>query len=181
MRFLFPLFLTIVVCAGSSFAQLAPKEDPKINLMQDSTGKKLKMDFSMSLIGISDPGMLFSHFSERPLLIFYFSPKCPHCQEKFPMIQSLIKEYEPKGLTGIGLAIGGTIKKNDVRLFMDQLNVSIPIFQDVNSKFGPTYGTGYVPVVFLVNSDGSFYRYGELTPANINHLKATLDGLFQKK
>jgi thiol-disulfide isomerase/thioredoxin len=181
MKFLFSLFMTLSFCTVYSFAQLAPKESPAIKLMQDSsTHALLKMDFSIPLIGISDPGMLFSHFSARPLLIFYFSPKCPHCQDKFPVIQAIIKEYESKGLTGIGISLGGTIKKNDVRLFMDQSNATIPIFQDTNIKFGPLYGTGYVPVVFLVNSNGTFYRYGELNQANLDHLKATIDGLFKK-
>ena len=75
----------------------------------------------------------------------------------------MIKKYEPQGLTGIGISIGGGIKKNDIRLFIDQFNASIPIFQDVNMKFGPKYGTGYVPVVFIVKKDGTFYRIGDLS------------------
>ena len=38
----------------------------------------MKMDFfSLPLSGISDPGMLFSHFSGKGLTHFYFSPKVP--------------------------------------------------------------------------------------------------------
>ena len=81
--FLFCLLAAI----GVSFAQLAPEPQmADVKLMQDSsTNQPMKMDFSKPLTGISDPGILFSHFSNRPLLIYYFSPKCPHCQHHFPI------------------------------------------------------------------------------------------------
>ncbi len=55
-----------------------------------------------------------------------------------------------KGLVGIAIGLGGGIKKNDIRIFMDQQQTMIPVFQDQNSKFGPVYGTGYIPVLYLV-------------------------------
>lgn len=172
----------IAIATGTSFAQLSP-EPPMadIKLMQDSTtNQPMKMDFSKPLTGISDPGILFSHFSNRPLLIYYFSPKCPHCQRHMPEIQSLIKEYEKDGLTGIAIGLGGGIKKNDIRLFIDQYKVVIPVFQDADYKFAPSYGTGYIPVVYLVNKDGTFYRYETLNEANMNHLRSTLNKKLRK-
>ena len=144
MYMLIRIFSLIAFAAAMSFAQLAPEPQvADIKLMMDSTtNKPMKMDFSKHLSGISDPGILFSHFSNRPLLIYYFSPKCPHCQKHFPEIQNLIREYESKGLTGIAIGLNGGIKKNDIRLFIDQYHAVIPVFQDTDSKFGPAYGTG---------------------------------------
>lgn len=175
--------LTVAISAGAASAQLA-LEQPKmadVQLMQDSTtNQPMKMDFSKPLAGISDPGILFSHFSNRPLLIYYFSPKCPHCQRHMPEIQDLMKEYEKDGLTGIAIGLGGGIKKNDIRLFIDQYKVVIPVFQDSEYKFAPAYCTGYIPVVYLVNPDGTFYRYETVNDANMNHLRATLNKMLKK-
>ena len=131
------LFSLIVFAAVMGFAQFAPEPQvADIKLMMDpKTEKPMIMDFSTHLSGISDPGILFAHFSNRPLLIYYFSPKCPHCQKHFPEIQNLIKEYESKGLTGIAIGLNGGIKKNDIRLFIDQYHAVIPVFQDTDSKF----------------------------------------------
>ena len=100
----------IVLAAAMGFAQFAPEPQvADIKLMMDpKTEQPMKMDFSTHLSGISDPGILFAHFSNRPLLIYYFSPKCPHCQKHFPEIQNLIKEYESKGLTGIAIGLNGS-------------------------------------------------------------------------
>ncbi len=173
----------IGIAAGSSSAQFLPQgaNEPDIKLMQDSTtNQPMKMDFSLPLTGISDPGILFSHFSSRPLLIYYFSPKCPHCQRHMPEIQALMKEYEKDGLTGIAIGLGGGIKKNDIRRFIDEYKVSIPVFQDSDYKFAPLYGTGYIPVVYLVNKDGTFFRYETLNDANMNHMRNKLKGMFKK-
>ena len=181
MRFVTKLLSVVAVAAVAPFAQLAP-EPPMadVQLMLDSTAKQpMKMDFSKPLSGISDPGILFSHFANKPLLIYYFSPKCPHCQRHISEIQDLVKEYESKGLSGIAIGLGGGIKKNDIRLFIDQFHVSIPVFQDSDYKFGPAYGTGYIPVVYLVQKDGTFYRYETVNDANINHMRATLNKMLK--
>jgi thiol-disulfide isomerase/thioredoxin len=168
----------VAILAMFAFGQSEPSGKEVPALLQDSTGQPMKIDFMLSLAGVNDPGMLFAHFANKPLVIYYFSPKCPHCQASFPEMQSLIKKYEPKGLTGVGISIGGGIKKNDVRLFIDQFNASFPIFQDVNAAFGPAYGTGYVPVVFVVNKDGTFYRFGDLSKKNFEQIDALLGKLF---
>lgn len=178
MRFSIRTIALFAILSTFAFGQAdVPKQEPPA-LLQDSTGTPMKIDFMQTLAGVNDPGMLFAHFAGKPLIIYYFSPKCPHCQASFPEIQNLIKAYEPKGLTGVGISIGGGIKKNDVRLFIDQFNASFPIFQDVNAKFGPAYGTGYVPVVFIVNKDGTFYRFGDLYKKSFERIESLLKKLY---
>ena len=118
MNFVSKILGIAAIAAVAPFAQLAPEPlMADVKLMQDTTtNQPMKMDFSKPLSGISDPGILFSQFANRPLLIYYFSPKCPHCQRHISEIQDLVKEYEPKGLTGIAIGLGGGIKKNDIRL-----------------------------------------------------------------
>ena len=176
MRFATRILAFLTIAATATFAQLAPEpQSADVPLMKDSTGAAVKMDFSLPLSGVSDPGILFSHFAKRNLLIYYFSPKCPHCQKHFPDVQNVMKEYESANVAGIAIAIGGNIKKNDIRMFIDQYKVVIPVFQDASQKFGPAYGNGYVPVLYLVQPDGTFYRYESLDEAHTNHLRTMLN------
>jgi len=178
MQFAKRLLTLLTLSASLSLAQLAPEPQmADVPVMQDSSGTKLKMDFSLPLSGVSDPGILFSHFGKRPLLIYYFSPKCPHCQKHFPEVQGIMKEYEASGVAGIAIAIGGNVKKNDIRMFIDQFKVVIPVFQDGSQKFGPLYGNGYVPVLYFVQTDGSIYRYETMDEQHINHLRTKLNAL----
>jgi len=172
--------LAVTAFAASPETNSSESAMPDRDKMKDEAGQLLKMDFSIPLVGISDPGMLFSHFSNENLLIYYFSPKCPHCQRHFPIFQKLIQQYKKDGFNGIGIAIGGSIKKNDIRLFAEHFHSAEPIFQDATRKFGRTYGTGYVPAAYLILKDGTIYRYGEINDDSIKNLRAKLDKLYAK-
>lgn len=180
MNRLLAFFLAIGLCMGLASAQLLPAEPAAPGLMTDEKGTPLKMDFKIPLVGISDPGMLFQHFNQRPLVVFYFSPKCPHCQHNYPAVQKLVKEYEAKGLSAIAVSVGG-VTKNDIRGFMEQQNASLTFFQDASRRFSDNYGNGYVPILYLVHENGTFIRYTEAGDTALKHLRAELDKKFKKK
>ena len=177
MKRLLSAVLTVALFTGAAFAQFLP---PVPTLEKDAKGQPKKMDFSIPLTGISDPGILLSHFSNRPLFIFYFSPKCPHCIATYPKYQALLKEYEARGLQGLAISIGG-MKKNDIRMFMDQQNAQVPMLQDTNRKFSDEYGSGHVPLMILVWENGTFIRYTENNAEVLDQIKAELDKKFAAK
>jgi len=176
-RILHSIF-AIALFAGVASAQFLPAV-PAIE-KDSATGAIKKFDYSLPLTGISDPGILLTHFTQRPLLLIYFSPKCPHCQAAYPKFQEIAKAYEPKGLQGLAISIG-VVKKNDIRMFMDQLNVQIPVFQDANGKFSSSYGSGHVPMFMLVFENGQYIRYTENGPETFEQIKAELDKKFAPK
>ena len=169
------IFLLLVGCAfGNAFAQMLPSSKPVSTYMADSTGATLLMDFKIKLTGIKDANMPFSVFSSRPLMIYYFSPFCPHCQKSYGGIQRIAKEYEQKGLMGIAVSVG-SVGKRDILMFMEEQNASIPFFQDIEQDFGKKYGDGYVPRLYLVSPSGEIIRYTALE--NEEHLKEIKAGI----
>jgi len=136
--------------------------------MLDSASKQpLVMDFNIPLVSIKGSDLIFSLFSSRPLMIYYFSPSCPHCKNSYGGIQKIAKEYEQRGLNSIAVSVSGAGKR-DVQLFMADHKASIPFFLD-NGEFAKKYGDGYVPRLYLVLSDGKIIRHDDLE--NENRLK----------
>jgi len=169
------MFFLLVLCAfTAACGQLLPK--PVQPYMTDSTGKQLSMDFSVKLTGIKDANMPFAAFSSRPLMIYYFSPFCPHCQRSYPGIQVVAKEYEQKGLTSIAVSIG-SVGKRDILMFMEERNASIPFFQDADGDFSKKYGDGYVPRLYLVSPDGKVVRYTSLENEHLKEIKSDIEKL----
>jgi len=167
----------LVLCAFTAVnAQLLPGSKPVQTFMTDSTGKQLLMDFNVKLTGIKDANMPFSAFSSRPLMIYYFSPFCPHCQRSYPGIQVVAKEYEQKGLTSMAISIG-SVTKRDILMFMEERNASIPFFQDADGDFSKKYGDGYVPRLYLVHPDGKVVRYTALENEHIKEIKTDIEKL----
>ena len=171
------MFFLLVLCAFTAVnAQLLPGSKPVQTYMTDSAGKPLSMDFSIKLTGIKDANMPFSVFSSRPLMIYYFSPFCPHCQRSYGGIQRVAKEYEQKGLMSIAVSIGN-VGKRDILMFMEERNASIPFFQDTEQDFSKKYGDGYVPRLYLVSSDGKVVRYTSVENENLKEIKADIEKL----
>ncbi|MFC1584848.1 TlpA disulfide reductase family protein [Fibrobacterota bacterium] len=121
-------------------------------------GKPLEMNFTLPLNPLSDPDLLFSHFSNRNLLIFYFSVKCMHCQKALPHFQKLASELEPYGVSAIAIAVRNNTD-SDMRDFIRQNNFSFPIFHDYKKAFSSLYGTGRLPLTVIVNKEGKMLRF----------------------
>jgi len=177
MKRLLSFVLTLALFTGVACAQFLPAVP---GIEKDAKGVPAKMDFSVPLTGISDPGLLFSHFNNRPLYVFYYSPKCPHCMATYPKYQALLSEFESRGLQGVAISISG-VKKNDIRMFMDQQNVQVPMFQDADRKFSDNYGTGHVPLQMLIYPNGQYIRYTENSAETMDQIKAELTKYFAAK
>ncbi|NLB64655.1 MAG: TlpA family protein disulfide reductase [Fibrobacter sp.] len=160
----------------ASFAQMLPNI-PSVE--KDDKGNPKKFDYSIPLEGISDPGILLSHFSQRNLLIYYFSPMCGHCQASFPKYQKIVQKYEAKGLQGMAVSVG-QMKRNSIRMFLDNLDNKQPVFADNARKFSDLYGSGYVPLIVLVKANGEYIRYIESSDQALKDLTAELEKIFKK-
>ena len=143
----------------------------------DDQGKQKYMDFTIPLTGISDPGMMFTHFSQRNLVIFYFSPMCSHCAATYPEIEAIVNKYATQGLSAIAISVSN-VSKNSIRRLVNQKNMIFPVFQDQSRKFSANYGTGYIPLLILVNSEGKYIRYTKNGEPMLKALDADIKELY---
>lgn len=169
--FLTGLALNIAIAQplrGPAQGPVAPEPPPTFEL--DKKGKRAHVDFALNPKPISDANMKFSHFSNRKLMVFYFSAKCPHCQHAFPYVQKLSDELTAQGFTTIAIAIKYN-SEDDIRGFIRDYKVHVPVFQDEDRTFGENYGTGSIPLILVVNDKGEYIRYktfdSEQTPGMI--------------
>ncbi len=156
-------------------------EDNTPKFETDKQGRRLVLDFSLSSSPVSDAHMKLSHFSNRKLLIYYFSAKCPHCQTAFPHIQKLSGELSSAGVTTIAIAVRNN-SPDDVRGFIREYKVHLPVFHDHERLFGEHYGTGTIPLVLVVNEKGEYVRYRDFDPQETPSLiKTDIQALLVKR
>ena len=145
---------------------IAPEPAPTFEL--DKKGQKAHLDFSLAFQPISDASLRFQNFAKRKLVIFYFSAKCSHCLHAAPYVQKVSDELAAKGFASIAIAVKYNTG-DDIRTFIRDYKIHMPMFHDDTRLFGENYGTGSIPLVFLVNEKGEYIRYktfdAEQTPA----------------
>jgi len=170
------LFLAFFCLFGNAFAQMLPGAKQITTPMADSAGNPILMDFNIKLTGMKDANMPYSVFNRRALMVYYFSPHCPHCQKSYGGVQQVAKDYEQKGLTSIAVSVGN-VGKRDILMFMEQQNATLPFFQDSELEFGKKYGDGYVPRLYLISADGKVTRYTSTENEHLKDIRADIDRL----
>jgi thiol-disulfide isomerase/thioredoxin len=135
----------------------APEAPPTFEI-DKKTNKRAHINFALVPKPISDANLKFSHFANRKLLIFYFSAKCPHCQHAIPYVQKLADDLNAQGFTSIAIAIKYN-SEDDIRGFIRDYSVHMPVFYDDDRSIGENYGTGSIPLLIVINEKGEYIRY----------------------
>lgn len=139
----------------------APSSGPTFH--QDKSGKRDRIDFGIDIKPVSNPKLSFAQFEGRRMLLFYFSAKCPHCQQSAPHVQRLADELGTKGYASLAMAIKWNTE-DDIRGFIRDFGVRMPMMQDEGRTFGENYGVGTIPVIYLINEKGEYIRWTSFNP-----------------
>jgi thiol-disulfide isomerase/thioredoxin len=92
----------------------------------------------------------------KPVMVFFFSTDCPHCQATAKTLAPIYNEYHAKGLEMIGVALNPTAKDN-LDAFVKQYGVEFPVgLGDRDDFVGFTGVTGrfYYPYLVFVDKTG---------------------------
>jgi thiol-disulfide isomerase/thioredoxin len=149
------------VQAQAQQGPLPPEPLPTFEL--DKKGQKATLNFGFQFQPISDAKLKFSQFANNKLLVFYFSAKCGHCQHAAPHVQKLADELASKGFKSIAIAIKMNTE-DDIRSFIRDFKIHMPVFHDNTREFGENYGTGAIPLVIMANAKGEYLRWKSFDP-----------------
>ncbi len=163
-------------------AQVQGPEAPK-TFELDKKGKRDRINFKLDIKPLSNPKLTFSQFEGRRMLLFYFSAKCPHCQHAAPYVQRMADELGAKGYASLAMAIAYN-SEDDIRGFIRDFGVRMPMMQDADRTFGENFGVGTIPVIYLINEKGEYIRWTsfneENTPLEVRMAAASWPALKKK-
>ena len=126
--------------------------------------------FSFAL-NINDPAPLFSlrdgnnkyfHLSDyvgakktgvKGIILNFFASYCKPCKNELPVLNSLVDEFEKKGIKIVIIGYGEDFDK--INEMLSEIKVDKPIIlSDVYSRIGAKYGVNGLPHTVLIGSDG---------------------------
>jgi peroxiredoxin len=129
-----------------------------ISFEKDARNQLKKFDFSIPLKVFTHRNNSLMEYKNGNLLIFYFSARCEHCQKAVPHVLKLVRDLGDDSLKMIAIASGSN-KDKDIARFMAKYKVDVPLFHDKRRAFSRKYGTGSVPIIYLVNKKGNYLRF----------------------
>jgi peroxiredoxin len=139
---------------GTSIGQVAPEFD-----LERTDGQRIS----------------FKDLDGKPAVIVFWTAWCPVCKEEAPHINRLAAEFEPKGVTVVGINIG----ESDARIAegIKDFGIKYAVAKDKDTSVSRSYKVIGTPTVVFLNSKGEVQYFGNELPKDYaEKLNASLQG-----
>lgn len=100
----------------------------------------------------------------RPVLVAFWATTCIPCVEEIPELVRLYREYQPRGLEIIAVAMPYD-PPLQVQRFVQKRDLPYPVALDLSGSIGRAFGgVDFIPTSFLLDAHGNvlFRRTGKL-------------------
>lgn len=139
---------------GTSIGQVAPDFD-----LERTDGQRIS----------------FKDLDGKPAVIVFWTAWCPVCKEEAPHINRLAAEFEPKGVTVVGINIG----ESDARIAegIKEFGIKYAVAKDKDTSVSKSYKVIGTPTVVFLNRKGEVQYFGNELPKDYaEKLNASLQG-----
>lgn len=114
------------------------------------------------------------NYRGRPMVVNFFASWCLPCAQEMPAIEAISREFGPKGVVFVGVAINDVESK--VRQFVARHGMTFPAGLDVDSSIQKAFGLYGVPTTYFVDRHGiiQYFHSGAVTEELLRHELAKL-------
>jgi len=114
-----------------------------------------------------------------PVLLTFWATTCPGCIEEIPLLVELHKEYSPRGLKVIGVAMSYD-PEAQVRALRERMAIPYPIAIDKDGAASEAMGkVRLTPTTFLLDPQGHVV-YQKIGIFDLAKMKALIEGMLPK-
>ena len=85
-----------------------------------------------TLVNLSGDRVRFSDLTGQAVVLNFCATWCPPCRREMPLLDSIQKEYESRGLSVVGIDVGE--EPEVVRRFVESMGVEYPIWTDAPTR-----------------------------------------------
>jgi thiol-disulfide isomerase/thioredoxin len=114
-----------------------------------------------------------AQFKGKPTLVVFWATWCGPCKREIPQLKDLHREFAPKGLQMVSVAIDFRETKEDVERFRTSNALPYMVLWDAGNKASELYGVEGVPTVLLLDKQGIIrYRGHQIRDELLDLLKS---------
>ena len=111
----------------------------------------------------------FSEHKGKPVLINFFASWCLPCREEMPVLVKTAREYAPKGVVFLGIAVDDTEEK--MKDFIVKYEVNFPVGLDKTAEVQKSFGLYGIPTTYFIDKNGiiNYFHSGTVTEELLQH------------
>ena len=105
----------------------------------------------------------------KPVMINFFASWCLPCREEMPVIEKIVREYQPKGVVFLGIAVDDTDAK--MKDFVAKYGVTFPVGLDKTAAIQKSFGLYGIPTTYFIDKQGviNYFHSGSVTEELLQH------------
>ena len=112
---------------------------------------KLAPDFKLQ--NLNGQSISLSDFRGKPVLLNFWTARCPPCQVEMPYLQQVYEEWSDRGLVVLAIHIGKSIA--EAKRFLQAHNLSLPVLLDTKGNTAQKYNITGIPTTLFIDKDGT--------------------------
>jgi cytochrome c biogenesis protein CcmG/thiol:disulfide interchange protein DsbE len=132
----FALAVALVTLVATGLAAAPPKAAPNVEL-QTADGETVQL----------------STYRGKVVLVDFWASWCPPCKSSFPALDSLYREYQPRGLEV--LAVNLDERRRDATAFLGNHPHQLTVLFDPKGASPVAFGVKGMPSSFLIDKAGN--------------------------
>ncbi len=153
--------VVLVVAASGMALMTIPASNAEAVQTAVATDGKKAPDFTLTTI--DGKSLKLSDYKGKGVIVNFWATWCPPCRAEIPDMIELQKEYESKGFSFIGIAVGDEEEK--VKAFAQAQKMNYPVAmgsRELAASYGKLTKEGTIrgiPTSFVINGKGEILDY----------------------
>lgn len=122
---------------------------------QDFSAVPAEVNFSapeLNLTTLQGQPNSLSDYKGSVVLVNLWATWCPPCREEMPTLQAFYEKYKGDGFVLLAISQGETAEQ--VAPFVQEFNVTFPVWLDISSEAGIAFKTMNLPSSYVIDREG---------------------------
>ncbi len=107
-------------------------------------------------------GIVIRQESGKLTAVCFLGTECPMARAYASRLSSLQAEFQDRGLRVVGIVSNRQDSDDDIRRYVEELEVAFPIVRDAGNRVADRYGATRTPEVFLVDAELKLRYHGRI-------------------
>jgi len=93
-----------------------------------------------------------TQYQGKAIMLSFWATWCPPCRAEMPDMEAIYRKYRDQGL--VILAVNAGESDGDIAAFVNELDLTFPIFRDSKGKARSAYAIRVLPTNLFINKEG---------------------------
>ena len=129
--------------------------------------KEVAPNFTLTLL--DGNSFQLSDYKGKPVLINFFASWCLPCREEMPVLEKIVRKYQPQGVVFLGIAVDDTEEK--MKDFIKRYDVTVPVGLDKSTEIQKSFSLYGIPSTYFIDKEGAinYFHAGAVTEDLLKH------------